>query len=370
MTQEAQNTLAHRVAAQFFNGDSIVELAPYGTGHINETYFVRVEGSRRPGRYILQRVNRRVFKESEKVMANIVKVTSHLRAKLARENMDPSRRALSLVPMPDGALWYTDEENYVWRVYVTIEGAHTYDIIQSTDQAYQAAKAFGLFQHLLSDLPAGELYETIPDFHHTPRRFEQFEQALSADQCNRAASAKQEIDFAFARKGIVSTLVDCIADGSMRERVTHNDTKLNNVMIDDDTGEGICIIDLDTVMAGLALYDFGDCVRSGTRTGREDETNLDLIRMDMSMFEALVRGYMETSSSFLSLREIELLAFSGKLITFEIGLRFFTDYLSGDVYFKTHRERHNLDRVRVQFKLMQSMEEQEEEMNKLVARYG
>ena len=355
---------------RFFGKNHLAELLVCKTGHINHTYFLRINGGERPGHHVLQKINGNIFKKPEQVMENIDKVTSHIRNKYEKTGIDPLRRVLTLVPTVTDEKWFIDDKNTVWRTYLFIEKATTYDVAQSPDQAYQAAKAFGEFSSLLSDLPIDQLHETIPDFHNTPKRFEQFEQALANASPERVASAKSEIDFAKSRKGITSKLVDCLKDGSMKLKVTHNDTKLNNVMIDDRSGEGVCVIDLDTVMPGLALYDFGDCVRTATPTGEEDERNLDLIEMDINMFEALVRGYLDSAGESLSPKEIELLAFSGKLITYEIGLRFLADHLNGDVYFKTHRENHNLERARVQFKLVKSMEEQEEAMNEIVRKYA
>jgi len=350
----------------FFGENHRAEFSVCNTGHINHTYLLRINGGERPGHYILQKLNGNIFKKPEQVMKNIVKVTSHLKNKYEKAGIDPERRVLSLVPTVTGDRWFIDENNDIWRTYVFIENATTYDVAQSPEQAYQAAKAFGEFSSLLSDLPIEELYETIPDFHNTTKRFEQFEQALAKAHSERIAMAEKEINFVNCRKNITSVLTDCIANGTMKERIAHNDTKLNNVMIDDNSQEGVCVIDLDIVMPGLALYDFGDCVRTATPTGQEDETNLDLIEMDIKMFAALVRGYLESAGKSLSPKEIELLAFSGKLITYEIGIRFLADYLNGDIYFQTHRENHNLDRARVQFKLVQSMEAQENEMNDIV----
>jgi aminoglycoside phosphotransferase (APT) family kinase protein len=240
--------------------------------------------------------------------------------------------------------------------------AKTYDAVESPQQAYQAAKAFGQFQKMLADLPAPRLHDTIPDFHHTPKRFANLKQAILDNKANRLSLAKAEIDFALKRKSICSVLLDA----KLPERVTHNDTKFNNVMLDNATGEGICVIDLDTVMPGLALYDFGDMVRTTTSPAKEDERDLSKVTMQFPMFEALVRGYLSSAGEFLTPAEKKFLAFSGKLITFEIGLRFLTDFLEGDTYFKVHRDGHNLDRCRTQFKLVESIEQQENEMNRLV----
>ncbi|MEI7809120.1 MAG: aminoglycoside phosphotransferase family protein, partial [Verrucomicrobiota bacterium] len=243
-----------------------------------------------------------------------------------------------------------------------IEQARTFDAVESAAQAFKAAQAFGRFQKLLADLPAPRLHDTIPDFHHTSKRFAALEKAIQADAANRARLAKPEIEFALRHQAICRVLLDA----NLPERVTHNDTKFNNVMLDDTTGEGICVIDLDTVMPGLALYDFGDMVRTTTSPAKEDERDLSRVKMQFPMFEALARGYLSSAAEFLTTAEKKLLPFSGKLITFEIGLRFLTDFLAGDVYFKVHRDGHNLDRCRTQLKLVESITQQEEQMNQLV----
>ena len=333
----------------------------YGSGHINDTYCVVFDQSGTRVRYIFQRINHLVFKNPVTVMENISRVTAHLGAKLGGES-DRSRRALTLVPTRDDSSFHRDERGNYWRAYLFIERARTYDAVESTAQAFEAAKAFGRFQKLLADLPMPRLHDTIPGFHHTSSQFAALEQVISADAANRARSAKPEIEFALRRKSIVGVLLDA----KLPERVTHNDTKFNNVMLDDATGEGICVVDLDTLMPGLALYDFGDTVRTATSPTKEDERDLSKVTMQFSMFEALVRGYLAEAGEFLTPAEKRLLAFCGKLITFEIGIRFLADHLAGDVYFKVHREGHNLDRCRTQFKLIESIERQEERMNKLV----
>lgn len=351
-----------RAVAQHFqiHGEFLGD-EPYGSGHINDTYCARFDQGGAPVRYVLQRINHNIFKNPVALMANIQRVTAHLGAKTAGQS-DASRRVLTLIPARDGAAYHRDADGNHWRAYIFIEKARTFDAVESTEQAFKAAKAFGQFQKLLADLPAPRLNDTIPDFHHTPKRFAALEQAIRADAANRAKLCQAEIDFALRHKAICSVLLD----ENLPERVTHNDTKFNNVMLDDATGEGICVIDLDTVMPGLALYDFGDMVRTTTSPAKEDERDLSKVTMQFPMFEALARGYLSAAGGFLTPAEKKFLPFSGKLITFEIGLRFLTDFLSGDVYFKVHREGHNLDRCRTQFKLVESIEQQEEKMNKLV----
>jgi hypothetical protein len=357
-------TLKHDLRAvtrQFQICGEFLGAAPYGTGHINDTYCAEFSQGGAPVRYILQRINHHVFKTPAALMENVQRVTAHLAAKVAGEP-DFSRRVLTLIPARDGRAWLRDADGNYWRTYVFVEKARTYDAIESPMQSFEAAKAFGRFQKLLSDFPAPRLHDTIPDFHHTPRRFERLETAIAADSSNRTRLAGPEIDFAISHKRITGQLLDA----GLTERVTHNDCKLNNVMLDDATGEGVCVIDLDTVMPGLALYDFGDMVRTSTSPAKEDERDLSKVKMQFPMFEALVRGYLQTAAEFLTTGERQLLVAAGKIITLEIGIRFLTDFLEGDTYFKVHRENHNLDRCRTQFKLVESIEQQEAEMNRLV----
>ena len=337
-----------------------IKAAPYGSGHINDTYCAEFDQGGAPVRYIIQRINHLIFKNPPALMENIQRVTTHL-AQKSDGASDASRRVLTLIPARDGQSYYCDAQGDHWRVYIYIEKARTFDAVENTRQAFEAARAFGQFQKLLSDLPAPRLHDTIPDFHHTPKRFAALEKAIEADVVNRAQLAKAEIAFAVRRKAATSVLLDA----RLPERVTHNDTKLNNVMLDDATGEGICVIDLDTVMPGLALYDFGDMVRTTTSPSKEDERDLSKVTMQFPMFEALARGYL-SAADFLTPPEKKLLPFSGQLITLEIGLRFLTDFLAGDTYFKVHRDGQNLDRCRTQFKLVESIEEQEAAMIKLV----
>jgi hypothetical protein len=349
------------VASQFQLHGEFLGAEPYGSGHINDTYCASFSQGGAPVRYILQRINANVFKNPAALMENVQRVTAHLGAKLAGE-ADNSRTVLTLISARDGLAWHVDGEGSYWRAYIFIEKARTYDAVESPKQAFEAAKAFGRFQRLLSDMPAPRLHDTIPDFHHTPKRFARLQQAIAADKVNRAQLAKAEIEFALKNKPITAVLLDA----GLPERVTHNDTKFNNVMLDDATGQGICVIDLDTVMPGLALYDFGDMVRTTTSPAKEDERDLTRVKMQFPMFEALVRGYLSTAGGFLTKDERQHLVFSGKLITFEIGIRFLTDFLEGDTYFKVHRDGHNLDRCRTQFKLVESIEQQEDEMNRVV----
>lgn len=363
------NTLHRAIFDAFQIPGSYLDSRPYGSGHINDTYVVAFSQAGTRVRYIMQRINHRVFRFPEAMMENIIRVTQELQNRLAAAQVpDISRRALRVIPSSEGHPFAKDDEENFWRCYAFIEGAKTYDIIQNERQAYEAARAFGEFQGMVSALPGGRLHETIPDFHNTRARFEVLRAAVSADAHGRLKDVGPEWDFIRGHEAMVDVLADLHAKGAIPERITHNDTKLNNVMIDDTTETGICVIDLDTVMPGLALYDFGDMVRTATSPALEDEKDLSKVRMQMPMFEALVRGYLSGAQSFLNEAEIAHLAFSGKLITLEIGIRFLADYLAGDTYFKIKRPEHNLDRCRTQLALVRSIEEQEDAMNAFVRR--
>jgi len=345
-------------------------VGPYGTGHINDTYLVNLADGAAVTPYILQRINHNIFKNPPLLMDNILRVTSHVRKKLAGiPGADPDRESLTVVPTKEGAPFLHDEQGNFWRMYIFIKDARTYDICETIQQAYETAAAFGRFQALLADLPGGRLHETIPYFHHTPRRFKTLEESVARDQHNRCHEAKREIEFCLKHQKLASALTDLLESGKMPERISHNDSKINNVMMDCSGGRGICVIDLDTVMSGSCLYDFGDMVRTAARTMDEDERDLAKVILKIEFFEALTRGYLETARSFLTPVEIENMVTSGKVITFTIGIRFLADYLMGDVYFKIHRPGHNLDRARVQFKLLSSIEEQEEKMREIVGQY-
>jgi aminoglycoside phosphotransferase (APT) family kinase protein len=343
------------------------EAAPYGSGHINDTYAVVFDQAGSPMRYIFQRINHYVFKDPASLMANVQRVTTHIRRKLEADGADQVwRRVLTLVPTREGNCCYADAEGNHWRCYLFIERARSYDQIETPRQAFAAARAFGGFQKQLADLPPPRLHDTIPNFHHTRSRFDALREAIDKDACNRAAGVKAEIDFALRREPLVDVLLDLQARGLLPERVTHNDCKLNNVMLDDATGDGVCVIDLDTVMPGLSLYDFGDMCRTAACPTLEDERDLSRVEVGMDMFGALVGGYLSATGGFLNPAEKDHLVFSAKLITFEIGMRFLADHLAGDRYFKVRRPGHSADRARVQFKMVDSFERNEAVMRKVV----
>ncbi|MEY3898428.1 MAG: hypothetical protein RLZZ214_3950 [Verrucomicrobiota bacterium] len=342
--------------------------AAYGSGHINDTYCAHFDQGGTRLRYILQRINTNVFKTPAALMENIGRVTRHALGRLLAENHpEAHRRTLTCIPAVDGKPYAVDTKGNYWRVYPFIERARGYDEIESNEQAFQAAKAFGNFQKLTADLGGARLHETIPDFHNTPKRLDALRTAIQLDPKNRAAEVREQIDFALARAVDCARVTSLIASGDIPERVTHNDTKLNNVLLDEVTAEAVCVIDLDTTMPGSALYDFGDMVRTATPTTREDEVDLGKLDLRMDRFESLVRGYLSTAGSFLAEVEVDHLAFSGKLLTLECGMRFLTDYLLGDVYFKIKHPGHNLDRCRNQFAFVAVIEGKLSKMEKMVA---
>jgi aminoglycoside phosphotransferase (APT) family kinase protein len=346
---------------------TFVQAGAYGSGHINDTFAVTCDLDGEKVRYIIQRINHNVFKNPAELMDNVARVTTHIRKKLESQGFtDVDRKVLTLIPTVDGKSHYVDPAGNHWRLYIFVEGVSTYDVMENLDQAYQAAKTLGEFQEMLVDLPGPQLFDTIPDFHNGQKRFAAFEEAVKADVCDRAKDAADEIKFLQENSWVFDVLPNLVNQGEIPMRITHNDTKINNVMIDDETNEGICVIDLDTVMPGLALYDFGDIMRTTLTPTEEDETDLSKVGMEMPRFEAILRGYLTTAAKFLNPTEVKHLVFSGKMITLMIGTRFLTDHLAGDTYFKVHRENHNLDRARTQFKLVQSITENEEQMMKLV----
>lgn len=359
----------HEIIRSFQLEGVFLDVAPCGSGYINDTYISRFRKDGKLVRYVHQWINQNVFREPVRVMENIERVTRYLRQRVITVGGDPTREVLTLVAASDGRPFYQTSQGDFWRTYTFIDGARTYDTAENIHNVYSASKAFGNFQKLLTDLPGKRLHETIPDFHHTRKRFDNFLHALDSDQAHRAHSVKPEIDFILQREGETSVVVDLLASGQIPERITHNDTKLNNVMIDDLTGEGICVIDLDTVMPGSVLYDFGDSVRIGASTAAEDEPDLSKVGFDLARFEWLTRGYLDATRDFLLTAEVEHLAFSARLISLEQSIRFLGDYLNGDVYYKTHYPDHNLDRARTQIKMIAEMERQEKAMNAIVNRY-
>lgn len=345
------------------------ECIRYGSGHINDTYRLTYETPQGTKRYILQRMSKSIFKKPVELMENVSGVTAWLRKKIIENGGDPERETLTLVKSNDGLPYFVDSTGEYWRVYLFIEGATCYDAVKDDNDFYQSAVAFGHFQRLLADYPAETLHETIKDFHNTPDRLEKFKKAVAEDICGRAASVQKEIDFILEREELTHALYDLQLDGRLPLRVTHNDTKLNNIMIDDETGKAICVIDLDTVMPGLTANDFVDSIRFGASTALEDEQDLSKVSCDLHLFDVYARGFIEGCGGALTDLEIDMLPMGAILMTFENGIRFLTDHLEGDHYFHIHREGHNLDRCRTQLTLVKDMQEKLPQMNAIIQKY-
>lgn len=358
------------IAAFFADNSNLIEKCPYGNGHINDTFLLRYKTPENiEKKYILQRMNHNIFKNPQQLMENVVHITEYLRQTILSQGGDPDRETLNVWKTLDGANWYQDSNKNYWRVFPFIENSICLEKVESEKDFYDSAVAFGNFQKMLADFPVQTLHETIPNFHNTVSRFQDFKKAIQEADKNRATLAKAEIAFALDREQDASILTDLLAKGKLPLRVTHNDTKLNNILLDADTHKALCIIDLDTVMPGLSLYDFGDSIRFGASTGAEDEPDLSKVELDLSLFEAFTKGYLEGCAGSLTKTEIELLPVGAKLMTFECGIRFLADFLTGDHYFKVHRENHNLDRARTQFKLVADMEAKWNEMQSIVNKY-
>ena len=348
-----------QVAARFRTDGAPLSCAVSGSGHINKTYTVRTETGRR---YILQKINHHVFQNVDGLMRNIAAVTEYLK----RRNGGDERRVLSLVPTLTGAYYIRTDADEYFRMFDYIEHSVCLDLAETVEDFYQSAVAFGDFQRQLASFPADTLVETIPRFHDTVDRYRQFHEALDSDPMNRAAGCADEIAFVLARESGASIMVRLLREGRLPLRVTHNDTKLNNVMLDETTRKPLCVIDLDTVMPGLAGNDFGDSIRFGASTATEDERDLNKVHFSIDLFKAYTEGFLSACGKTLTPLEIETLPLASRLMTLEVGLRFLTDHLNGDTYFSIHRPNHNLERSRTQFKLVREMEEKQDEMARIV----
>ena len=333
-----------------------VSCEPYGCGHINVTYLAVTESGLR---YILQKINNNTFRDVAGLMENITAVTEFLRTKT-----DDPRSVLTLVKTHDGASYLHAQDAY-WRVYDFVEDSICLQLPETDEDFYQSAVGFGTFQQLLTDFPAAKLHETIPNFHNTPDRYRALLETLERDPMHRAAQVQPEIEFALARQAEMATIQNALTAGELPLRVTHNDTKLNNVLLDAKTRKALCVIDLDTVMPGSSLYDFGDSIRFGAATAAEDEKDISKMEMSLDRFRVFTRGYVRACPG-LTAKELELLPMGAKTMTMECGVRFLTDYLDGDHYFAVHRDGQNLDRARTQFKLVADMENKWDEMRKIV----
>ena len=364
MKKEITREILLEAAGAFDTQGEIVSCEPYGSGHINDTFRLVCK---RP--YILQRMNTEIFKNPQALMENIEGVTSYLRRSVMERGGDPDREALTLVRTRDGKSFYVDSQGGYWRAYLFIENATGYDQVKDANDFYQSGYSFGRFQGLLAGYPADKLWETIPDFHNTPKRFETFKKAVKEDVCGRAGSVQAEIAFVMDRAEKMGTAQAMLAKGELPLRVTHNDTKLNNILIDNATGRGLCVIDLDTVMPGLCAFDIGDSIRAGATTAAEDEADLSKVHFDLERFAAYTEGFLSAAGKALTPTELTTLPDGALLMTFEVGIRFLADYLNGDVYFRTAYPEHNLVRARNQFKLVEEMEQKRPGMDALIQKY-
>lgn len=361
-----------KIISKFSIGGGSYSFKPFGSGHINDTYLVydhKTESAcKNEGlhdKYLLQRINHEVFKDVKGLMQNMHLVTSDLKKKLSCAD-EEIFTTVSIIPTHQGDLFYKDDQGSYWRVQTFIPNSISYDRVTSEKQAFEAGYAFGMFQRLLSDMDVSSLKETIPDFHNMEYRFSNLQKAIQRDIVGRKSSVTEEINFAMQRKASMENLYQKVRNGEVPIRITHNDTKFNNVLLDQETQKAICIIDLDTVMPGVVWYDFGDSIRTIVNTAEEDEADVDKVEVDISYFNAFSQGYLKETAPFLTSLEVDQLAFSSQYMTFIMGLRFLTDYISGDVYYKTKHEHHNLQRARAQFRLVSRMEKKAQEMQDMV----
>jgi Ser/Thr protein kinase RdoA (MazF antagonist) len=341
-----------------------IEYSRYGSGHINETYILNADGKN----YIIQKINTGIFKDPDGLMNNFVAVTEYLSEQLKAEGKDYERGTLHVIRTVEGKN-YASVDSEAWRLINFVDGSVCYDKVEFPEQFYMSAVAFGDFQRVLKGFPAEKLVETIPNFHNTPDRFAKFCEAVEKDAVGRVKDVLPEIDFVKVREHFAGTLERAHAEGKLPLKVTHNDTKLNNILFDAETGKALCIIDLDTVMPGYSVNDFGDSIRFGATTAAEDETDLSLVNFDIDLYELYVKGFIEGAAGGLTEGELQMLPVAAMMMTYECGMRFLTDHISGDTYFRIHREGHNLDRARNQFKLLSDMEECFDEMQNIVKKY-
>lgn len=370
MTREEYcSKIQEAIEAIGFRGEYL-DHCRYGSGHINDTFLIRFkEPEGNVERYILQRMNHEIFKNPDELMENICNVTSFLRDKISKMHGDTKRETMNVIYTKDGRPYFKDSIGACWRAYLFVGDTMSFDKVENTKDFYESGVSFGRFQNLLADFDAASLHETIPNFHNTPVRYEAFLKAVKEDICGRAKEAEAEIRFLMQREKDMGICMELQKAGELPLRVTHNDTKLNNILIDTKTGKGICVIDLDTVMPGLSIFDYGDSIRFGANRAAEDERDLTKVSLDLKLFEAYTKGFLEGCGGSLTEKEIELLPMGAKLMTMECGMRFLTDYLVGDTYFRIHREGHNLDRCRTQLKLVEDMEQKWDSMKDITGKY-
>lgn len=349
--------------------ENIISVKPFGSGHINDTLCVTVKEQGQKKQYVLQKMNTDIFKDPESLMNNVNKVTAYMRNVIMQHCGDPARETLRFYPTVDGKMFYTAEDGSCWRLEDLVTNSRSYDEATNAEMFALTGKAFGGFMAGLANFPVEELVEVIPDFHNTKARFQAFKEFVKEDRAGRVESCKADVEFALARQELAESIVKQLESGELPLRVTHNDTKINNILMDADTDEPLCIIDLDTIMPGACAYDFGDSIRFGASSAAEDEQDLDKVYLRMDLFEAYVKGYLEAVAQTVTPVEVRSLAQGALVITYEQGIRFLGDHLNGDVYFKIHRENQNLDRARTQFKLVKEMEERMDEMQAIVDKY-
>lgn len=364
---QLDNAAVRDIFSQFDLPGTFVSFCPIGCGHINDTLKVTVRQADGDHDYILQRINTGVFKNPDALMENVTHVTTYLAEMIRKNGGDPSRETLTVYPTGDGKSYYRTADGACMRVYNFVSDTYTLQSIDDPEDFRKAGAAFGNFQCMLADYPSETLHETIPDFHNTVSRFEALKAAIHADVAGRAAGVQAEMDFALAREADTHVLLDLLEQGELPLRVTHNDTKLNNILFDNATKSGRCVVDLDTVMPGLSLYDFGDSIRFGANTADEDERDVSKVSLSLELYRAYTEGFLSTAGASLTAREIEYLPFSAKLMTYECGIRFLTDYLNGDTYFHTAYPEHNLVRCRTQFALVADIERKLSEMCAITA---
>ncbi|MCX6279677.1 MAG: aminoglycoside phosphotransferase family protein [Bacteroidetes bacterium] len=354
-----------QIAGQFIPECHITSIKPFGSGHINDSYLVTTTPVSAQD-YVLQRINHQIFKNVPQLTENILKVTTHIRERLSKEPKKfPDFQVFQQLQCKTGNYFFQADEGDYWRVIDYIKGSRSYDVVENPEMAYQAGKAFGIFQKLTSDLGANSLYEILPNFHNIQVRLDNFHKTIENDPADRVKTCQKEISFVEQRAGEMHQILRLGESGGIPLRVTHNDTKINNVLFN-DRNKAISVVDLDTVMPGYVLYDFGDAIRTGASASAEDEPDLEKVNFNLPLFEAYTKGYLEIARGFLTQPEIDHLAFSAKFMTYLIGLRFLTDHLDGDRYYKIHFPGHNLVRARAQFRLVERMEESFSKMETIV----
>ncbi|WP_010664891.1 phosphotransferase enzyme family protein [Marinilabilia salmonicolor] len=354
-----------QITSQFAIKGTVEGIKPFGTGLINTTYKVKTQEDEHPN-YLLQIINHQIFQNVPELTRNIKRVTDHLREKLEAQGIDDiDRRVLTPVETLEGEGFYKDAEGQYWRMFLFIEGARSYDQLTNTKQANAGGRAFGQFQRMVSDLPGDPLYPIIPGFHNTEMRINNFKERVEKDPVGRLKEVKEEVDFLMERSEEYKKIVQMGKEGKIPERIVHQDTKFNNVLLDEND-EVLCVIDLDTVMPGYVCYDIGDAIRNGANTGKEDDPDLDRVSINMDLYEGFIKGFLQETKEILTPAEKETLAFGAKLLTYEQAVRFLDDYIDGDNYYKTESPKHNLIRTRAQIKLLKSMEENWDAMQKIV----